>query len=360
MGEAVDLNTISEAIKKREIYVDDPSFYSRAFSFACQVRKSVYARDGDNFKRVFAEEYNELSKRIDKTGIQDSCSVRNVLRTRRLANLLINDKGEINLPVLPRLIGLLKQHLYSIGPDRQFDSVRQEHLLTALNQLNDNKQLQRALNMIDRPVSNKNAEGIIRDTLLLPSNISITGAHTKRACLSAWLCLLRQNVGSCFATAPAIIIQDEQPEIFFQDLSELLNTGRLKRTFGGIEYSVPLSSTWGAGDLKRPFLLKLGAGFEKSLIWQSPGLVAAFEAAGLVDGEATAEEKVKGAKVLVTAAVQSIESAQPYVLMTGEEILKKSLLKNLNITEQDVQDFENRPQGMVHTSLVMNPIAIQG
>lgn len=356
----MDLNTIGEAIKKKEIYVDDPSFYSKAFTFACQMRKAAYAKDGDNFRRLFAEEYNELSKRIDKSDIQDSCAVRNVLRTRRLANLLVNDKGEINLAALPRLIELLKQHLYSIGPDRQYDSLRQEHLLNALILLNENKLLQRALNSIDKPVSNKNAEELIRDTLLLPANTPVTDAHTKRACLSAWLCLLRQNVGSCFATAPAIIIQDEQPEIFFKDISELLNTGRLVRTFGGVEYSVPLSSTWGAGDLKRPFMLPLGHGFEKSLIWQSPGLVAAFEAVGLVDPEAATIDKIKTVKALITAALETKGGDKPYMLITGEEIVKKVLLKNLNITEQDVTDYENRPHEMTHTSLVMNPIAISG
>lgn len=356
----MDFQFIAEAIKKREIYVDDPAFYSKAFSFACQQRKLIYARDGDNFKRVFAEEYNELSKHIDLTKIQESCSVRNVLRTRRLANLLINDKGELNVAVLPRLIDLLKQHLYSLGPERQYDSKRQEHLLNVLRVLNENKEVQRILKNIDRPLSNKNADQLVRDTLLLPLNTVLTDAHARRATLSAWMCLLRQNVGSCFATAPAIIIQSEQPEVFLKDMTELFTTGRLKRTFGGIEYSVPLSVSWGAGDLKRPFVLGVGEGFEKSKLWEAPGFGAAFEAIGLVDGDAPAEEKFIKVKQLILEGLQLGGVDQPYILVTAEEIIRKALLKNLNLTEKDIQDFESRPQGMIHTSLLMHPVSVSG
>jgi len=356
----VDFQLIADAIAQKEIYIDDPAFYSKAFTFACQLRKAVYARDGDNFRRVSAEEYDGLSKRIDATQIQESCSVRNVLRTRRIANLLINDKGELNIAFIPRLIDHLKQHLYSLGPERQHDTKRQEHLLHVLTLLHESKELQRVLKNIDKPRSNKNAEQIIRDTLLLPANTVVTDAHTKRAVLSAWLCMLRQNVGSCFATAPAILVQKEQPEQFLKDISELFNTGRLKRTFGGVEYSVPLSISWGAGDLKRPFFLPLGEKFDNSDVWRSPGFEAAFTAVGLVDLDAPTEMRMQTVKALISAGIQTIEWNQPYMLISPEEILRKALLKNLDLTEKDIQDYESRPQGMIHTSLLMQPVAVSG
>lgn len=354
----MDLTTIEEAIKANEIYLDDPNFYSKAFTFACQTRKAIYARDGDNFKRVVVEEYDALSRRIDATPIQESCSVRNVLRTRRLANLLINDKGELNLTVLPRLIGLLKENLYSLGPNRQYDIKRQEHLLNVLTLLDANKEIQRTIKSISKPASNRNAEQMIRDTLLLPSNTVVTDAHVRRACLSAWMCLLRQNVGSCFATAPAIVVQSEQPEVFFKDLLELINTGRLTRTYGGVEYSVPLSPTWGAGDSKKPIMIPDGEG-KKNLLWQSPGLLAAFEAAGVVDGESPPKEKFEKVKALLGGALEMLGAPnQPYILTSPEDLIRKSLLKNLNLTEEAVTEYQNRPQEMMNTSLMVNPVAI--
>ena len=105
--------------------------------------------------------------------------------------------------------------------------------------LESNKDLVRQLKKLTRPLSNKWAEELIRQTLQLPPNMPLTDAHTRQAVLAAWLCYLRQNVGSCFATAPAEIVHEEQPELFLQDMLDLISTGRLRRTFGGIENSVP-------------------------------------------------------------------------------------------------------------------------
>lgn len=350
---SVDLDKIEQIIQKHGIYNDDPQFYPFIFSLIAKQRKQKYIREADNFKRTCVEEYNELSKRLDLTKIQESCAVRNVLRTRRLANLLIDDKGDLNTAILPRLIELVKLNLYSLGPNRQYDTKRQEHLLSVLTLLNESKDLQRALKVIDKPISHKYAEQIIRDTLQLSANIVLTDAHAKRAALSAWMCLLRQNVGSCFATAPAIIIHQEQPEMFFKDINELLSTGRLKRTYGGIEYSVPLSSSWGAGDLKKPFLLSLGHAFDSSELWQSPGLEAALVAAGILDPEADLNDHLTKIKSLLKEIINSIPTKQQYIFITAEEIIRKILLKHLNITEQDLQDYENRPRGMIHSSLLM-------
>lgn len=348
----MDLEEITGIIRDREIYIDNASFYSLAFSFACERRKRAFAKDGDNFRRVIAEEYDSLSKRLDLTKFQESCQVRNVLRTRRLANLLIDDKGELNRIVLPRLIDLLKQHLYSLGPDRQYDAKRQEHLLRVLTVLNENKETLRLLNSIDKPISHRHADEIIRDTLLLPSNVVLTTAHARRAVLSAWMCTLRQNVGSCFGTAPSIIIHDEQPEMFLKDVNDLLNTGRLKRTFGGIEYSVPLCCSWGGGDLRKPFLLPINYSFEKSKIWLSPGISAAFTAARLVDLEETSEAKAEHIKTLILSTLGSMELTQPVIVTSAEEIIRRVLLHQLNLTQKDVEDYENRPQAMVFGGLL--------
>lgn len=347
------LDNIDELIAEHHLYNDDPLFYENVFTVTSKQRQLKYMRESDNFKRTCVEEYNDLSKRLDATRFQESCAVRNVLRTRRLANLLINDNGELNIASLPKLIDLLKRNLYSLGPNRQYDSKRQEHLLNVISQLNENKDLQRALKSISKPISHKYAEQIIRDTLQIPQSVTLTDAHARRAVLSAWMCYLRQNVGSCFATAPSIIIHNEQPEMFFKDINELLSTGRLKRTFGGIEYSVPLSSSWGAGDLKKPFFLPLGDGFEKSEIWLSPGLNAAFQAVGLLDPDAETDTNLQTTKSLLLNMFNSIPGKQPYVLITAEEIIKRVLLKHLDITEKDLEDYENRPKGMIHSSLMM-------
>lgn len=342
-----------ELIDNIKLPLSDPSFSSRVFTLVSRERKSNYSKDGDNLRRVAAEEYDDLSKRIDRSGIQDSPSVRNVLKTRRIANLLVNDKGELNLSLIPKLISLQTEYLYSLGPNRQYDALRQEHILKVLGQIRDRKDIQLLLRKIGKPFSNKNADQIIRETLVLPDNATITDAHAKRAVLSAWLCYLRQNVGSCFATAPAIIVHDEYPEQFLQDIEEILGTGRLKRTFSGIEYAVPLSPSWGAGDLKRPFVIPTQIDQDTPPVWQSPGLLAALEVIGLVDPEMDIKDKIETVKTIIIDLVQSKHGGHDVIFTSAENIIRQALLKKLKLTEKDLEDFESRPRDMLQSSLLI-------
>jgi hypothetical protein len=339
--------------EKITLPITDRRFLDKVFSVVAKARKAAQIKDSDNLKRVCAEEYEDISRRLDITGIQESCSVRNVLRTRRLANLLINDKGELITALLPKVISHITAHLYSLGPQRNYDSVRQEHVLMVLNLLTTNKELVRLLQSVSKPHSHPQAEQIIRNTLQLPHGNAIQDAHARRAVLSAWLCYLRQNVGSCFATAPAIIIQNEQPELFLTDLKDLINTGRLKRTFGGIEYVVPLSSSWGAGDLRKPFLLPAWEEMDNVGIWNSPGLLLAFEAAGLLNKDETLEQRKAALKEIIYAKVKEKDRGHTAILTTPEEIIRWALMKNLGLFPDDLEAYDNRPKGMIHTSLIM-------
>ncbi|MBP9842163.1 MAG: hypothetical protein KBC64_07055 [Simkaniaceae bacterium] len=107
------------------------------------------------------------------------------------------------------------------------------------------------LKRFTNPVGNHLAELYIRDALDLPDTYQITTTYVRRAVLSALLMPLRQSVGSCFATAPAIMIQNEQRERLLQDLFDLIYKGKLKRVIGGKEYIVPLCHTSGLGNLMK-------------------------------------------------------------------------------------------------------------
>jgi hypothetical protein len=89
--------------------------------------------------------------------------------------------------------------------------------------------------IIDAPEPGSLAEQIIGQ------GEPVSAEMAAEAVREAFATPLRQVVGSCFATAPAILIQREQPTRFLLDLKELIATDALKRTFGGVEYSVPLS-----------------------------------------------------------------------------------------------------------------------
>jgi len=327
--------------------LDHPLFYPRIFALAAKQRSKV--RAGDLLLQVVTEEYDELSRRVDRSQIQESTAVRNVLRTRKLAQLLIDDKGEINTSSLPVVIAYAKEHLYSLGPNRQYDSRRQEHILKVLQLLESQKKLTFLLKKFTRPLSNKWAEELIKQTLQLSPGTTVTDAHAKQAALSAWLCYLRQNVGSCFATAPAEIIHDEQAEFFLQDLLDLIATGTLKRTFGGIEHSVPLSASWGSGDLKKPLMVRFSAKGLTPEIWYSPGLMEAFEATGFLKPGDSIKDKVSQIEKWVTPLINN----QAY--LTAEGIIRTVLMQSVGITENQLKDYENRPKDMLHSQMLYHP-----
>ncbi|WP_068471498.1 hypothetical protein [Candidatus Protochlamydia phocaeensis] len=345
-----DIDHILNAVKAP---LNHPLFYPRVFALASKSLRFSRSKSANKLYQTVAEEYEELSRRLDRSQIQESCSVRNILRSRHLATLLIDEKGELNADILPALIEQLKAHLHSLGPYRQYDSKRQEHILKVLQLLATNKEAVRLLKKISRPLSNRLAEEVIKHTLQLPLNTVLTDAHAKRAVLSAWLCYLRQNVGSCFATAPAEVVHDEQPELFLQDMSDLLATGRLKRTFGGIEYSVPISASWGSGDLKKPLLIQLSTKGMAPEIWYSPGLMVAFEAAGLFEKEQGIKERTKQIKEWIEPLIIHHANRSIYSIITAEDILKWVLLQVMGLSEQQIKEYENRPRGMVQSSLLM-------
>lgn len=349
----VDPEKLQKTFSSIDVTLTDSRFLERCFNLAAKERKQAQMLDGDNFRRVCAEEYEDLSPRVDNTQIQESTSVRNVLRTRRLANLLINDKGELNASLLPRVIAHLKTYMYSLGPSRQFDAIRQEHILHVLTLLQENKDLVKLFLTISKPFSHPQADQIIRDTLQLPPGTIVNDAYTRRAVLSAWLCYLRQNVGSCFATAPAILIHREQPELFLTDLKELMGTGRLKRTFGGIEYSVPLSVTWGAGDLRKLFPIYVLDDTVQSGIWESPAMISAFESVDLINKELPTPEKIATAKTLVRGVLSDFSKTQHVIVTSAEDLIKRVLMKRFEVTQEDLQNYDNRPRGMIHSGLMM-------
>ncbi len=137
-------------------------------------------------------------------------------------------------------------------------------------------------------------------------------------------------MGSCFATAPAILVHEEQIDTYLNDLFELLTTGRLKRTLAGHELVVPLSPSWGAGDLKKSIHLK----DPHAHLSYSPGLMAALSAVGLLEGNIKA--KLPQLDVLLAPFIQAKNE------MTIEECLDKLLLASVDLTHEEIREQEMR------------------
>jgi hypothetical protein len=335
-----------ESLKARP---GDDNFLAAAFTAVSKYRKKLKKVAAS--KSVCAEEYDNLSKRVDRSKLQESCSVRNILKTRRIAETVIDENGELLPEEIDKILECMKEHCYSLGIDRQYDTRRNEQIISVLDFLKENREAVRLLKNIGKPHAHRQAEQIIRDTLGLANNTVVTDAHARQATLAAWMCYLRQNVGSCFATAPAIIVHDEQPIQFLKDINELLSTGRLKRTFGGIEYIAPLSATWGAGDLKRNFLMRNENEEIQPEIWLSPALMDALEAMHLIDREEPLKNRIEQLKERLKPIFEKLKAGS-YAVYNTEQILNEILYNHLNINEQDLKDYANRTRGMIQSSFV--------
>ena len=210
-----------------------------------------------------------ISDRAEQCPLQDPYRIRARYLGWKAASLLIDEKGELQRESLQILLHELEATPFFIVQSRDGDERLYHHLLACLRQLAANEAIWKAIKKCSLPLCNKKADEIVRDSLWPEQIKTVQTPHVRRAALSAWLTLLRQIVGSCFATAPAILIQEQSPLLFFQDLEMILSAGTLRRNRG----SVPMNPVMAKGELNRPF-----GGWPALL---SPGLHAGFHAAGL-------------------------------------------------------------------------------
>ncbi len=184
----------------------------------------------------------------DDTSFEKSWLWRNVHIAKELACSLITDRGEIDRRALKEAIDLLEGKLFCLLPGAHLDDRRQRYLLATLKKLQKNRALASALKKISAPHWHRGAAALIRQTLGLSEGKQLTAADARRAALAAWLTFLRQSVGSCFATAPAIVIQLQDPLRFLQDLDDLIAKGELTRLIDGVEHTAPLCPTVKSGE----------------------------------------------------------------------------------------------------------------
>jgi hypothetical protein len=215
----------------------DPHFFYRAFLHVIAEEESELVQILD------LKQEAELSLSWEPSGAQDAFSFRCQRRSVLLAQWLIGEKGELHRDRVERLLGLLEKKAYIFYPQGFNDGLFSERLLFILKKLRNEPAFFKKIQKFSRPLCHQGAERLILDTI---GGFKVTDGSIRQAVLAACLTLLRQNVGSCFATAPAILIHEEQIESFLDDLYDLLTTGKLKRTFGGVLFSAPLSPSWGA------------------------------------------------------------------------------------------------------------------
>ena len=339
---------MEEILNQLGLSVDEPSFYTRLYAYLAKERKKKSVRS--IIDSIICNEYEDLSRYLERTAIQEAVAVRHHIRVCRLAQLLIDENGCLLEPRLLEAISSLEKYCYFLGPGYHFEAPRRDHLLLVLRAFSGSKELKQALKLVNRPIGNKHAENLIRESLRLGRKVVIKDYHARQAVLATCLSYLRQNVGSCFATAPAIFIMREQLLNLIKDLNKLLSTGELKRTFGGVEYAVPLSMSWGVADLNRPFVVYVS----KTRLWEAPGFLSAFEATGLIDKDLPFKSRTSILKKLFKEVENRRTPGVEVYITTADKMIRYALMEYFKLTDEVINDLKQRPKAMLQSNLMMH------
>lgn len=333
----------------------DEGYHARCFSALVRAQTKKFSNE---LEAICCTCYDAISSLADQHPIQDSCAIRNTLRTRALAHYLIDDEGKLRQDQLAACERYLQQSLFCLGPQRQADVVRQQQILQVIRHLQKDRECVRLLLSIDQPQSNPLGEQIIRHTLNLGQKVPMQAVIARRAILAAWMAYLRQSVGSCFATAPAIVVHDEQPHLLLKDLAELLATTRLKRTFGGIEYAAPMCPSAGSGDLKKMTEFTREQVFELQKVPLLPGYVAALAYAEIIDGSASFNDQLQQLHALLLPLLQTAFSETENSLwISVEDLLRKLVLRYLHLEEKDLM-FQKKEEYSAFKLAAMAPVGV--
>ena len=211
-----------------------------------------------------------LSELMARSQMADPHIFRAHRRARRIAGYLVGDGGGMEKKRIISLRSSLEENLYGPYLDQDIDGEAQEHILSMLKFLEGEGRKQ--LKMLS--FHGSYVADLIRESLQIFEEKYPSKRQLVLTIVSALLTPLRQSLGSCFATAPAILIQREQPLQLLMDLLDLAGTQKLIRVMGGQESSVPISPSVGLGDLSRAIRVELTT-------FDSPALRAAFSRIGI-------------------------------------------------------------------------------
>lgn len=261
----------------------------------------------------------DISRTMELCPLQDPFRFRAKFFALEVANLLIDDAGQLNLTLAKEVHDSLAATPFFIGPRLENDVFIFRHIQSALQALLHTDAIQKLLQKFSLPLCHEGAARLVQSTLWPKTAKPLTVADIQRAVLATWFTFLRQTTGSCFATAPAILIQKKEPLQFLKDLFDLLTFGELSRVISGTIYSVPLCPTLEQFDLTRPL-----KGFSPQLLSLAPGLRAALGAAGFSLSQLELQELI----------------AQEQEAKTPKELIERILLRLLELPKEDVVEEE--------------------
>lgn len=297
--------------------------------------------------------FGELTRDALVSQLHEPVLIRNIHFCRALALRIIDAQGGIDRARLQECIQGLSRYRYCVDPCSLYESRARGHALALLQRLATEQALGKALLAIRAPSDNPHAQDLVRHTLALPERSALTDAHARQACLCVLLSYFRQNVGSCFATAPGIIVQTNHPRQLLQDLHALLDTAKLERYFDGAGLEVPLSRSAGIADYKKPIAPCPDPPASMRRFSHSPALGAALQAAGLLT-HLSAEQRRQTLTDWLTPAARDYAARHGDRPLSVEQLLKWIGMRAFDIDEADLQRHALSPAPIIQDGMLMH------
>lgn len=297
--------------------------------------------------------FGELTWDAVVSQLHEPVLIRNIQFCRSLAIRVIDAQGGIDRSQLQDCIRGLTRYRYCLDPCSPYESRARGHALALLQRLATEEALGKALLAIRTPTENQHAQDLVRHTLALPERSILTDAHVRQACLCVLLSYLRQNVGSCFATAPGIIVQANHPRQLLQDLHALLDTAKLERYFDGVGLEVPFCRSAGIADYKRPIAPHPDLPDRMRRFSHSPALSAALKAAGLLT-HLSSQQRLETLAAWLTPAAQAYTARHGDRPLSVEQLLKWIGMRAFDIDEPDLQRHALSPPPIIQDGMLVH------
>ena len=229
--------TLGALLKKEDSPQPKRTDNSGRGSFTSILKNSTTAPSKSGIKNPASRPYAPIKlKTYSGYGSQNKVQVQCTDYARQASELLIDKNGELDGAHISLMLNQLKT-------DKTMPAEHRRHLMRTLVKLKQGGELAETINSIceDKPLKGGAAD-VVRGTLNLPPEHELTKEDARKAFVMSLLGYLRQGeVGSCFATAPAICLLDSSQEVVAKDMKELLEDHKLTFQQDGALVEVPLN-----------------------------------------------------------------------------------------------------------------------
>ncbi|MES2344563.1 MAG: hypothetical protein V4494_01300, partial [Chlamydiota bacterium] len=284
----------------------------------------------------FSKAMNELTQALLKlkinhqiAGIQNGSIALEEQIPRVIARCLLTKEGTVNFGIIQ---SLKQNFLSTITSSYQKDIARFLDLLTTLGQ-NETQTAawENIFKSVTKPVSSTSASNdLIRATLKLPADTSITNNHAKEVFLYLFMGHARQGpAGNCFEEWWKILVKDGLWHTLARDGIQLLKYGALVRNINGVQQNFPFSYSIADDALQNSVNLDQKGTIRGSMnLFDVPGFYAAAQQMGIQDPKSVLNNVLS---ILLESTTNATVTAEQIITAAAQAAIKLGLNQQKNL-----------------------------